>query len=164
MSENQSNGRVNIMSPNTEVLFAMQDKAPVKSLDFRQSMTGNWSNTPLSNAYFSAQNMQIIQNGIRAGVYNKSRGQYQIGEQDPDELNIIMRSVFLQFSKNLPTDIAGQITVLNARVLNYSIPQVYGEAEGYMKYVYDASNMYDPIAPPVMTTVNDKQLEGRKWF
>lgn len=164
--QKQNNGRVNIISPDTNVLFAMKDKisAGGENTDFRQAMTGNWYDTKLSDAFFSGQNIQAIQNGLRSGVYNRSNGQYLIGEQNTDELKIIMRSVFLQYSRNDPSNIPGQIAALNKLVLDYAIGQVYGEAEGYMKYRHDASNMYQPIAHPVMSTVNDKQLVLKKWF
>lgn len=163
--ETKSNGRVDILSPNTNVLFSMKDRIVVDSQnDFRGAMTGNWYNTQLSDAFFSAKNIQIIQNGIRAGVYKMSNGQYVIGEQNPNELKIIMRSVFLQYSKNLPNNITEQIASLNNLVLDYAVRQVYGEAVGYMKYKYDTSNMYEPISRPVLSKTNDKQLVLKKWF
>jgi len=167
MSCNKPNGRVDIITPDTSKLFAMKDKITPDGhaiTDFRGAMTGNWYNTPLSNAFFSAANIQALQNGLRAGVYHRSNGQYVIGEQDPDALKIIMRSIFLQYSANDPTNIPQQISTLNRLVLDYAVGQVYGEAEGYMKYIRDASQMYDPIARPVMSTVNDKQLVMKKWF
>lgn len=162
----QSNGRVNIMTPDISTIFAMQDRIPVgtNDVDFRGAMTGNWYDTSLSDAFFSGRNIQIIQNGIRAGVYNRSNGQYVVGEQSRDELLIVMRSVFLQYSKNQPNNVKQQIDFLNRLVLDYAIGQVYGEAQGYIKYKYDASNMYEPIARPVMSTTNDKQLLLNKWF
>jgi hypothetical protein len=57
-----------------------------------------------------------------------------------------------------------QIEALNKMVLEYAVPQVYGEAEGYMKYRLDASTLAVPIAHPVMSKVNDKQLELKPWF
>jgi hypothetical protein len=108
--------------------------------------------------------MKIVQNGIRAGVYNKSNGHYVIGEQNCDELQIIMRSIFLQFSKNLAIDIPGQIQKLNDLVLNYAVNQVYGEAEGYMKYKRDASTLVVPLSTPILSYSNDKQLELKHWF
>ena len=81
-----------------------------------------------------------------------------------DELQIIMRAIFLQYSKNLPNDIPNQIKDLNKIVLDFSINQVYGEADGYMKYKRDASTLVVPIAMPIMSTTNDKQLELKKWF
>jgi len=162
----QSNGRVDILGSNIEQLFSMADKIPINSTkySFRDAMTGNWYDTQLSIAFFSGKNIQIIQNGIRAGVYNKSNHQYVIGEQNLDELQIIMRAIFLQYAKNLPTDISGQIKELNQIVLNFSINQVYGEADGYMKYKRDASTLVVPIAMPIMSSTNDKQLQLKKWF
>ena len=161
----RSNGRVDILGPNTNVMFSMMDKIPVSHCSsFRDAMTGNWNDTPLSVAFFSRNNMKIIQNGIRVGVYNKSNGHYIIGEQSCDELQIIMRSVFLQYSKNVAQDIQGQIRVLNEFVLNYAVNQVYGEAEGYMKYKRDASTLVIPLSTPILSYSNDKQLELKPWF
>ena len=161
-----SNGRVNILGPNIDNQFALSDRIPINSTkySFRDAMTGNWYDTQLSNAFFSVKNIQIIQNGIRSGVYNKSNKQYVIGEQNPDELQIIMRSIFLQYSKNLPDNIPQQINDLNKNVFDYAINQVYGEADGYMKYKRDASTMWTPMAMPVLSYSNDKQLELKKWF
>ena len=166
MNKEQSNGRVDILGPNIEQLFSMADRIPINSTkhSFRDAMTGNWYDTQLSTAFFSGKNIQIVQNGIRAGVYNKSNQQYVVGEQNMDELQIIMRAIFLQYAKNLPIDIPGQIKDLNQIVLDFSINQVYGEADGYMKYKRDASTLVVPIAMPIMSTTNDKQLELKKWF
>ena len=161
----RSNGRVDILGPNTNVMFSMMDKIPVSQCNsFRDALIGNWYDTPLSVAFFSANNMKILQNGIRAGVYNRSNGHYVIGEQNCDELQIIMRSVFLQYSKNVAQDIPGQIKVLNDFVLNYAVNQVYGEAEGYMKYKRDASTLVVPLSTPILSYSNDKQLELKPWF
>ena len=161
-----SNGRVNILGPNIEQRFSMSDRIPIDSTKyaFRDAMTGNWYDTQLSDAFFSIKNIQIIQNGIRAGVFNKSNQQYVVAEQNMDELQIIMRAIFLQYSKNLPTNIPGQIQELNKVVLDYSINQVYGEADGYMKYKRDASTLVVPLAMPIMVSTSGKQLELKKWF
>ena len=162
---NCTNGRVDILGPNTDLRFSMTDRIPVNECtSFRDAMTGNWNSTALSDAFFSAKNIKIIQNGIRAGVYKKSNGNYIIAEQSYDELKIIMRSIFLQNSKNLATNIPQQIETLNQLVLQYTIQQVYGEAEGYMKYKNDASTLVVPIAMPILSYSNDKQLELKPWF
>ena len=131
---------------------------------FREAVTGNWYETALSDTFFSAANIRIIQNGIRAGVFNLSNGQYSIGDQNCDELKIIMRSVFLQYSHNRATQIKEQVGALNQIVLDYAIKQVYGEAQGYMKYKRDASTLVVPIAPPIMSKTNDKQLFLKNFF
>jgi hypothetical protein len=160
-----NNGRVNIKSSNTSALFQMYDKIPANQCaTFRNATEGLWIETGLSRAYFSQQNIQIIQNGIRAGVYKRSNGQYIIGPQDCDSLKIIMRSVFLQYSANKPNSISKQINDLNNIVLEYCIQQVYSEAQGYMKYIDDVSTLVVPIAHPIQASNNDRQLELKKWF
>jgi len=143
----------------------MYDKIPANQCTtFRNATEGLWNQTPLSQAFFSQQNIQIIQNGIRAGVYHRSNGQYIIAPQDCDSLKIIMRSIFLQYAANQPLNIPQQIEELNKMVLNYCIQQVYSEAQGYMKYVDDASTLVVPIAHPVQASNNDRQLELKPWF
>jgi hypothetical protein len=160
-----NNGRINIKSPNTSALFQMYDKIPANQcVTFRNATEGLWNETSLSRAFFSRENIQIIQNGIRAGVYNRSNGQYIVGPQDCDSIKIIMRSVFLQYSANQPFNIPQQIEELNKIVLNYCIQQVYSEAQGYMKYVDDASTLVIPIAHPVQASNTDRQLEFKSWF
>ena len=160
-----NNGRVDIKSPNTSTLFQMYDKIPANQcVTFRNATEGLWTTDSLSNAFFSEQNIQIIQNGIRAGVYHRSNGQYVIGPQDCDSLKIVMRSVFLQNSANQPNNITQQIAQLNKIVLEYCIQQVYSEAQGYIKYISDASTLVVPISHPVMANDNDRQLELKPWF
>mgnify|MGYP003353340374 FL=1 len=75
-----------------------------------------------------------------------------------------MRSVFLQYAANQPNNITEQVEQLNKIVLDYCIQQVYSEAQGYITYVNDASTLVVPIAHPVMTSNNDRQLELKPWF
>ena len=160
-----SNGRIDIQSPDTRSLFNMYDKIPAHQCStYRNPLEGQWDDSTLSNAYFSKENIQIIQNGIRAGVYKQSNNQYVVAPQDCDSLKIVMRSIYLQYSANLPGNVSGQIEALNQMVLNFCIQQVYGEAKGYMKYLSDASNMYIPIAHPVLAKDDDKELVLKPWF
>jgi len=163
--DRMNNGRIDIKSPNTNALFQMYDKIPANQcVTFRNATEGLWTATALSQGFFSQQNIQMLQNGIRSGVYNRSNGQYTIGLQDCDSLKIIMRSVFLQHAANQPHNIQSQILQLNKIVLEYCIQQVYSEAQGYMKYISDVSTLVVPIAHPVMASNNDRQLELKSWF
>ncbi len=159
------NGRVNIMDQNTSAVFTLSDHIPVNDKsDFREALNGSWTNTPLSDTFFSHENINILQNGLRYGVYEKSNNQFIIGNQNNDELKIIMRSIFLQNSKNLLTNITEQIVNLNNKVLDYGINQIYGEVESYMKYKRDASSLVSPMELPSLTKENDKQLEYKTFF
>jgi hypothetical protein len=144
----------------------MYDKIPANQCaTFRDPTLGQWNDTPLSKAYFSKENIQILQNGIRAGVYEQSNGKYIIAPQDCDSLKIIMRSVFLQHSANQPSNISEQIENLNTIVLDYCIPRVHSEAQGYMKYLYDVSTIAVPLDTPIMESQNDKHnYKMPTWF
>ena len=143
MNNQMLNGRVNILQPDTEKQFAMYDRIPAhQPSSYRDALQGNWKDSPLSLAYFSARNIEMLQNGIRRGVYEKSKGQYLVDNQSVDVLKVIMRSVFLQYSANMPDKIPEQIKALNKIVLDYCIKQVYGEVQGYQQYLYDLRITY----------------------
>ena len=63
--EQCGNGRVNIPQPDINTQFQMHDKIHVgKNLSFRDSLVGNWSETKLSCAFFSQENVQRLNNLI----------------------------------------------------------------------------------------------------
>ena len=160
-----ANGRVDILGDKTPDIFQLYDRVPVnnKITSYRQALTGNWENNIVSNAFFSAANIQIIQNGIRAGVYKLSNQRFLIGPQDLDTLKIIMRSIFLQHSLNDTNNVTKQIEGLNKLVMNYSVPQIIGEAEGYVKFKNDVSTMAMPMDRPT-STYSSNTLELKPWF
>ena len=165
MDNQMLNGRVNILQPDTKKQFALYDKIPAHQPSaYRDALQGNWMDSPLSIAYFSRENIMIIQNGIRKGVYDKSKGQYLVGNQSEDVLKVVMRSIFLQYSANMPDSIPQQIKALNQIVLDFCIKQVYGEAQGYQQYLHDASTLVVPIEHPVLSSTEDKTLEWKRWF
>jgi len=160
-----SNGRVDIKSPSTQNLFNLYDKIPThQCTTFRNPLEGLWEDSSLSNAYFSRENLEIVQNAIRKGIYDKTNGQYVIDNQDCDSLKTIMRGVYLEHSANLPTNITQQIVELNKIVINFCIQQIYSELRAYVQYLHDASTLVVPIAHPIMSTLADKQLELKPWF
>jgi len=161
----KNNGRVNIQTPNINSLFKLYDKIPAKECTtYRNAVEGILEKNILSDTYFSEANIKILQDSIRAGVYEKSNKQYIIAPQDCDALKTVMRSIYLQYGANRKTKIAEQIRDLNKMVLDYCIPQVYSEAQGYMIYLKDASTMYVPMPHPVMAQDRDKLLELKPWF
>ena len=159
------NGRVNITGHNPFMRFQLYDKIANddKTTAYRDAMTGNWENNNLSNTFFSKENINKIQQGIITGVDKISNGRFKISKQDEDTLKIIMRRIFLQNSKNNNINIPQQIDVLNKLVLDYCIPQIYSEAQGYIKYKNDVSTLAVPIDRPVSTYTNNS-LELKKWF
>jgi hypothetical protein len=156
-----NNGRINILGP-IGPQFQFADKIPVKEcVSYRESLAGQWNDSYLSLAFFSNENMTIIQNAIRKGVYDKSNKQFIIEPQNCNELKIIMRSIFLQYSNNLPVDIKQQIITLNQLVTKFAIEQIYKEMISYIKYTQDASTMAVPLSMPINTSNKNTTLGMR---
>jgi hypothetical protein len=157
-NNSNKNGRVIIQEPN-QLILGFKDKINAKATPYSDAMNGIYYDTQLSRVFFSSENQEILQNGIRNGVYNISNKSYLIDKQDYDTLKIIMRSIFLQYSENSPKDIKQQVEKLNRHVLEYSIKNIYGEAKGYLTYINDVSNLAIPPSHPIQSRLYDKQLE-----
>ena len=66
------NGRINIVEPPSKNMqFQMAEKIELKNkpTSYENALAGNLEHNDLEFAFFSAQNIQIIQNAIKAAVY-----------------------------------------------------------------------------------------------
>jgi|UniRef100_A0A6C0JH90 hypothetical protein len=160
------NGRVNIIeAPSPEVQFKMQERLAVKNktTEFRGALDGIWESNVIAQVFFSEANIQILQNGLRAGVYKKSDNRFIIAPQNIDTLKVIMRSTYLQYAEHYADDVTGQVERLNKLVWDYAVPTVYNEAVGYMKYCQDQSSLVVPLEQPRHHDRQYKQLEQKPW-
>lgn len=137
------------------------DENPAQDL-----MRGNWMETTLSRSFFSPENTKIIQNAIRKEVFDRSGDkQWVIDEQSADELQIVMRSLYLQYAKNLDFNIPGQIAELNKLVINWCVPRIMSEVGMYQYYLKDISALPVPLPPPMsMSSAGSKSLPFRKFM
>jgi len=158
----KANGRVDILNASNNT--KSYDNTPkVYTSSFKDALTGILENSTLSTAYFSVQNQQIIQNGIRAGVYKLSNNKYVIAQQRDTDIKIVMRTVYLNHCEHKNENIKGQIEKLNQHVFDFCIPRIYSEAQGYVNYLRDASTLVVPMARPIYTSTN-KTLELKPFF
>ena len=108
-----------------------------------ESFNGNikhiQTETKLSKQYFSKENIDYLQNKIIETVYKKSNNKYKLGRQSDVQLEIIMRSIYLSYSKNMDCNIDEQIKVLNDKVLDYSCNSIMSEIIQYVGYIDDIS-------------------------
>ena len=162
----RNNGRVDILKePNTDVIFKMQERNAIKNkaTPYQEALNYTWETNTLSQLYFSAENIQILQNGIRAGVYALSGNKFIVGVPNVDTLKIIMRTTFLQYAEYDMKNITGEIQRLNDIVLDYAVNATYGEAVGYEKYREDQSTLVMPLDRELPHDRNYKQLELKNW-
>ena len=129
------------------------------------AIRGNWVATPLNQAYFSPANVTIVQNKIRREVYDRSQGEFLIDPQSVDELMIVMRAMYLQYGKNLPTQIPQQIADLNQMVADWCVPKILAECSMHRTYLKDIQSLPVPMAHPIkMTMTGSKSATLDRFF
>ena len=122
--------------------------------------------TMLSRAFFSAPNIQMLQNALRRGVYEATHT--NVHEQSPDQLRLVMRSIFLQHSRNQTESadvVRAQIRELNEKVVTYCIPVVVSSLKQYQQYLVDISTMPTPMEYGLATSqAGSRSLEMKPFF
>ena len=157
-------GRVDLSPNENGTPFFVQDKIDKnEKTNYSNAMQGLMENSLLSITFFSAKNIESIQNTLRSKIFNITNGQYKIDVQDNDQLKIIMRSVFLQYSSNNNDNIDRQIRQLNTTVLDYAVPQVHNELVSYIKYKRDISSPPSLMQLPQSLAI-DKTMELNNFF
>ena len=119
--------------------------------------------TPLSRAYFSPANAKIIQNALRKGVFDRTA--VMVCEQDTEQLQLIMRSIFLTYSRNDTSSadaIRNQISEMNSKVVEYSVPIVVSNLKQQEKYIEDITTGPSYMEHAVSTT-DSKTLEMKPF-
>jgi len=161
------NGRVDVLSSeNAKTKINMMEKIAQrnKAVSYCDAMKGQWEDNALSQAFFCKENVQIIQNAIRAGVYEKSAKKYVVSPPNMDNLQIIMRSYFISYVEYYNKDITKQIEYLNGIVVDYCIKELYSASQAYVNYLQDQSSMYMPHKRELQHDRNYKELQLKDWF
>ena len=160
------NGRVDLMSPLPSFNIPAYQQRSVRNDTFRNEATmGQIQSNELTKLYFSEDNIEALQQGIRYRVYVETNGQYTIGRQSDQELKVVMRSIYFQNAKNQSNDIIGQVRELNAKVLEWTVPEVLSNLKQFESYRRDASSLPVPMdRAPLMTMRGSKSLELTTGF
>ena len=169
----ENNGRVNLdpapsaggfLKESSQAGFGYRTHAEKDAVT--NLLRGNWAENTLNRAFFSPENMKILQNAIRKEVYDRSKEKkWVIDEQSVDELQIVMRAIYFQYGKNLENNIPGQIKDLNDLVVEYIVPKILSEVSMYFYYLEDISKLPTPLSHPVtMTSAGTKTLPFRQFM
>lgn len=104
--------------------------------------------SPLSVLFFSKANMKRIQNMIRYQVWLQSGKRHIIGEQSNIELEIVMRSIYLQHAKNLPCKLGEQVHELDQILVSWCVPKILSEVDQYVGYLQNLDTLPQEIELP----------------
>jgi len=142
------NGRVNAIDRNNDYKIK---KAVDKATEHQTNIISrNLNCTGVSKIFFSMENINLLQKGIRNKILNDTNGEYNIGRQKDDELMIIMRSIYFQYAKNQSNNISAQVLDLNTRVIEWCVPEIISNIKQSQKYIKDISTMPVPLERSVM--------------
>ena len=112
----------------------------------------------VSRFFFSRKNINHIQKLIIREVARKSNGKYNIGPQNEYQLLIIMRSMYLQYSKNRNDALEEQIIALNRQTIYEVVPRVLSGVENYLGYMRDQGS--NPV--PELDRPENVNITGTK--
>lgn len=153
-----TNGRVyfDIKKPSPKYqLFEGQKKT---SSDVRNTLNYTKEETAVSHAFFSKTNVELIQMIIKQEVFQRcekdtdpiltNHKPIHISNQDETELQVIMRSIYLQYGKNAPVNIDGQVNDLNKLVVNECVPDIITNLKQYLGYIADIQRLPNPLDHP----------------
>ena len=162
---NVINGRINV-SGNQDGLAYKNNNEKQNLCNYATEAISHTTNrTPLSDLFFSKQNMDILQLGMRNMILNKTNGAYNIGKQNETELKIIMRAMFIQHAKyrtDIPVNV--QIQEINREVLNFAVPRIISSLNMKRKYLQDIQQLPMPLEhAKSMSTKGTKELELKEF-
>ena len=104
----------------------------------------------ISKIFYSQENITRIQKMIRKTIYEKTKGQFKLDEdQDESDLLIVMRAVFMEHARFLPIKIVHQIKELNKRTIEYIVPDMVTEIKQSYAYIKEINEPIKPIPRPM---------------
>ena len=117
-----------------------------------QGDTGCDEVDPVTELFFSQENMNRIQKLIKQDVKLRTNGQYRLEvDQDEADLLIGMRAVFFDMygARFLPFKIKHQVKELNRKVVNYLVPNMVSEMKQEYGYIKEINKPLEPIDRPI---------------
>jgi hypothetical protein len=131
-----------------------------------------YGETLLTYLFFSDKNIQNIQNVMKLLVFKEYN--YIIDDQSVNELMIIMRSIFLEYSAHPPLIdesmtpeekarlqlmYKAEVARLNEIVISTVVPRVISQLQGYLDYLRDAKEQ-----PYQMETPKNDSIKGQRNY
>lgn len=125
----------------------------------RQATQGFFEKNHITVVFFSDENMKRIQKKIKEEVIRRTKGQYQLDEdQDESDLTIVMRAVYLDKCKNLPGETVRQVKLLNQQTVDYIVPDLISNVKQYFGYINDINKPLQVIPLPLASNGAGRKL------
>ena len=112
--------------------------------------------TPLSSAFFSDFNREKIHNDIIQIIKNKTG--YTISRQSDQDLQALMRKVYIDLVRDSSTDILNQVEKMNRQVSKEATTTISSGMLQQIVYLRDISANPIPLAVPLSTSTYGNKL------
>ena len=112
--------------------------------------------TPLNMKFFSPDNVYSLQKRIRVEFKNKY--EIAIDYQNPNDLMIIMRSVYSTNSVNGYCNIGDQVEYMNKKVISFALDQIKTNVFQFYDYIKTLDKPVVPLMLPASTSVTGTKL------
>jgi hypothetical protein len=159
----------NLKSPGS---FKLTVDNKISGSNTRYLFKNLYGETLLTFLFFSEKNIDNIQNLIKFVVHRETK--YVIDNQSMNELLIIMRAVFLEYSRHpklitedmskkerneLLKQYSQEVERLNTIVINQIVPKIISQLQQYIDYLKDASEQ-----PYYMDKPQNDSIKGQREY
>lgn len=133
LDETQILHGTNSLAPDFHISMLQNDQVFIKQSLKQLEHVNNDYTYLLEEAFFSNENIELIQDGIREKVYKTSN--YFIPKQNTEHIRQIMRGIYQDQGQFLPYQFKEQIKRLNDIVVEFSFPFIISQINANKKYI-----------------------------
>ena len=145
----ENTGKINTMIINDNTMYETSKSCNLDTNNYAELMI---------EAFFSAENMDIIQNTLIKTVFYRSKETIRINKIKQETLIQCMNHIWTNFCRFLPYDLKNQIEELDDKVVEYLTPLLLKEYTFYKNYLRDSDRTNLPqLERPVMIVKGRKQ-------
>lgn len=113
-------------------------------------LKGALTSTPLSELFFSRDNVNRLQQKIKYEVFRRSQGKYLMKtNQNESDLLVVMRAVYISDALNSPYRIVHQVKLLNNKVIERIVDEMITNIKTNEEYLNQLDKPINPIPLPV---------------
>lgn len=142
-----------------------EKKDPTDPYPYKDILHESKQDSAFSLLYFSRKNIEEVQRRIRNKVYELSKGEYKIGEQNETNVVLVMREVYLKYAMN-EVEISRfkeSISYLNDIATKEISETVIKNIKEHLNYLRDKKTVYGGVER-VLPTPENTSLAGLKNY
>lgn len=128
--------------------------------------------TPLSDAFFTDKNIDLLLDTLRKSVYSYAERKVGKGidigpkSQDRQELISVMRTVLAYYRQKVEDEgpLRDRLIFLNREVIDHLTPKIHGKVISHLRYLRDFDEPIDPMPIPVDSKFTQKEMRLDSYY